>query len=59
MVVGLAAAAVAFLGAGIVVTQMLADRVWPSLFVGLPAGTVAGVLTFLVVVRALRARPGR
>ena len=50
LLVGLCAA----LLVGGVVTDLLATRIWPSLFVGIPAGLVAGAVTAVVVGRWLR-----
>ena len=43
---GLASAAVGllvFLVVGLVTTELLVDVVWPSLFVGIPVGALAGL----------------
>lgn len=39
-------AVLAFAVVGVGVTELLAAVVWPSLLVGLPAGALAGVLSF-------------
>lgn len=52
------AAIAGFLIVGVVVTEASADAVEFSLFVGLPAGLVAGFVAFVAVYRGL-ASPGR
>ena len=47
-------AAVSFLVVGVVVTELLAERIWPSLLVGIPAGLVAGVVAFALLWSVLR-----
>ncbi|MFC6837309.1 hypothetical protein [Halomarina ordinaria] len=50
------AALVVSLAVAVVVTGLLAARVWPSALVGLPAGAVAGVVTYTVVHATLQRR---
>lgn len=43
----LAASLVVFITATIIVTDTLQERIYFSLFVGIPAGLVAGILVFI------------
>ncbi|WP_458187645.1 hypothetical protein [Haladaptatus sp. NG-WS-4] len=42
-------ALVSFLVVGALVTEVLRERIWPSLVVGIPAGIVAGVVAFALL----------
>ncbi|MGM0591105.1 MAG: hypothetical protein ACQETI_05640 [Halobacteriota archaeon] len=47
---------VTFVAVAVTVTEILATRVWPSLFVGIPAGVVSAVVVLALTLYALRDR---
>jgi hypothetical protein len=51
MIVASCAALLAFFSAGILVTELLQDMIYFSLFIGIPAGVIAGLISFIVVMR--------
>ncbi|WP_458207685.1 hypothetical protein [Haladaptatus sp. NG-SE-30] len=42
-------AVLSFLVVGTLVTEVLRERIWPSLIVGIPAGVIAGMVVFVMV----------
>ncbi|WP_158059368.1 hypothetical protein [Halorussus halophilus] len=52
------AAVCSFLLVGALVTEILSTRIWPSLFVGIPAGVVAGIGTYVATYYLLARRSG-
>ena len=46
-----AVAIIVFLLVGVGVTEILLDKIWPSLFVGIPAGIIAGIVAYNIMSR--------
>ncbi|KZN22487.1 hypothetical protein A4G99_20015 [Haladaptatus sp. R4] len=42
-------AVLSFLVVGVLATELLRERIWPSLLVGIPTGLIAGIVVFGVI----------
>ena len=52
-IIAILAALLAFSAVGILVTEFLQNRIYFSLFFGIPAAIIAGLIAFLIVLRKL------
>ena len=54
IIAAIAGGLLAFLVVGVATTEVLSDVIWPSLFVGIPVGFIAGLVVGIGIWSVLR-----